>query len=336
MARSALAAAALVAALALSAAPAQATFPGENGPIVYSFNDDTQPGFSAHELRARRPGARRSTTIHRCVYPHSVQHDPPCHELHQPSWSPDGRLVAATEFGPVETGENRLAIIRADGSDLRTLPPLTSVEERGGGRTQTEMDPSWSPDGSRLVFTGLTGFRDLNNRRSNLDIYVVNVDGTGLRRLTYARASDGAPAWGVGESAGRIAFARNRSRRDDIYTVRPDGTGLRRVVRDGTEPSWSPDGSRLAFARRGRIWVVGADGRGARRIARRPANQPVWSPDGRRIAFISVFTNPEVWRIYTIGIDGRGLRLVTSTTRGLLGAIDWRPLPSGRARRLQW
>jgi Tol biopolymer transport system component len=324
----ALALVALTAALMLGAATARAAFPGENGQIAYTFWGADRPGVSAFELRARRPGARLTTTLFRCVYPYRVQHDPPCHELIQPSWSPDGELIAATELGPVETGERRLVILRADGSLLARLPTLTSVEERGGGHTQTEMDPAWSPDGSRLVFSGLTGFNDLNNRRSNLDIYVVNADGTGLRRLTWSRAGDAQPAWGAGPFAGRIAFTRNRAGREDVFTVHPDGSGLRRVTRGGgAEPSWSPDGSRLVFTRNGRIHVVGADGRGLRRVTRGIASGPVWSPDGRRIAFIRNFTNPEVARIYTVGVDGRGLRMVTSTTRGMpLGPIDWQPL----------
>jgi Tol biopolymer transport system component len=325
------AAAVLAAALLVGAAAAQAAFPGENGRIAYTFWSTSAPGISAYELRARRPGAALTTTLFRCVYPFEVQDDPPCHELLQPAWSPDGELIAATELGPVETGERRLVVLNADGSGLRRLPPLTSVRERRGGRTNTEMDPAWSPDGTRLVFSGMTGFRDLGNRRSNIDIYVVNADGTGLRRLTRARAGDTMPAWGLG---GRIAFARNRDGREDVYTIRPDGTSLRRVTRGGgSEPSWSPEGSRLAFERRGRVYVAGADGRGLRRVTRRVGGQPVWSPDGRRIAFVSNFTNPEVSRIYTIGVDGRGLRMVTSTTRGMpLGPIDWQPVPSGPAR----
>jgi Tol biopolymer transport system component len=327
------AAAALLAALAASSGPAHAAFPGENGQIAYTFWG-TDPGVSAFELRARRPGAELPRTIFRCVYSHEVQHDPPCHELIQPSWSPDGELIAATELGPVDTGERRLAILRRDGSELRLLPPLTSVAERGGGRTQTEIDPAWSPDGSRLVFSGMTGFRDLGNRRSNVDIYIVNTDGTGLRRLTRARAGDAAPAWGT---RGRIAFTRNDDGREDVYTIRPDGTGLRRVTRGGgSEPSWSPDGSKLAFERRGRVYVVRADGRGLRRVTRRVGGQPAWSPDGRRIAFVSTVAKPEVSRIYTIGIDGRDLRMETSTTRGMpLGPIDWQPVRPGRTRRLQ-
>jgi Tol biopolymer transport system component len=311
-------------------AAAQAAFPGDNGALAYTFWDSSLTTVSAFDLRVRHPGAKQPTTIYRCVYGFDVQDDPPCHELRNPSWSPDGELIAATEPGPVESGGERLVILRADGSELRRLPRLTSVAKRGGGRRQTEHDPAWSPDGSRLVFTGLTGFDDLDDKRSNLDIYVVNADGTGLRRLTRARAADGSPAWSAGPGGGRIAFTRNQAGREDVYTMRPDGTDLERVTfRSGFDPSWSPDGSKLAFARRGQIYVVAADGRGLRMLTHRPGNnQPAWSPDGKRIAFVRTIANPEVERIYTVGADGRGLRLVTSTTIGMpLGPIDWQPLP---------
>lgn len=318
-------AAALAATLALGTAAAHAAFPGANGQIAYTFWAGGE-NFSGFELRTRHPGARQPTTIFRCVYSHDVESNPPCHELVQPSWSPDGQLIAATELGPIETGERRLVILRGDGSLVRRLPPLTSVGERDGGRTHTEIDPAWSPDGSRLVFSGQTGFNDLNGRRSNYDIYVVNVDGTGLRRLTYSRAGDWSPAWSAGPAGGRIAF----TRREDVYTMRPDGTELERVTfRGGADPTWSPDGDRLAFERRGHVHVADADGGDRRRVTRRVGSgQPAWAPDGRRIAFVYSSANPDVQRIYTVGVDGRALRLLTSTTTGMpLGPIDWQPLP---------
>jgi TolB protein len=66
--------------------------------------------------------------------------------------------------------------------------------------------------------------------------------------------------------------------------------GDRRVVQ-GAQPSWSPDGRRIAYVRNGEVRVVDATGRNARRLTRNepglhwPANTPAWSPDGKRIAF---------------------------------------------------
>jgi hypothetical protein len=62
------------------AGAAQATFPGSNGAIAYTFWGTTEPEVSAFVLRVRAPGAQ-PTAIYRCVYSYDLQHDPPCHEL---------------------------------------------------------------------------------------------------------------------------------------------------------------------------------------------------------------------------------------------------------------
>jgi TolB protein len=74
----------------------------------------------------------------------------------------------------------------------------------------------------------------------------------------------------------------------DLYTINVDGTGLQRVA-DGMDPSWSPDGSEISFARwrepRG-VWVMGADGSGERRVfAWDETRWTSWSPDGTRVLF---------------------------------------------------
>jgi hypothetical protein len=98
-----------------------------------------------------------------------------------------------------------------------------------------------------------------------------------------------------------------------IHVIGADGRGDRVLLRDASQPAWSPGGNALAFRRGGAIWVAAASGARARRIA--PAgSSPTWSGDGRRIAFIAG--------------DGYALRSVpaaggTPRTIGRTGAPPW-------------
>ena len=88
--------------------------------------------------------------------------------------------------------------------------------------------------------------------------------------------------------SGHIVFSSG----SDIWSIDPDGTGLTRLTRPpgpNFDPTWSPDGSRIAFRseRSGEpeIWLMNADGSGQHRLG--PGLSPAWSPDGSRIAFAS-------------------------------------------------
>jgi Tol biopolymer transport system component len=106
-----------------------------------------------------------------------------------------------------------------------------------------------------------------------------------------------------------------------VWSVRPNGTGLRRLTAvEGGEPSWSPNGRRIALSwGDAGIAVMNPDGSGLRHIRRREGMTPMWSPDGERIAF----TTPR--GVWTIGADGRGLRRVASLRYGIDPARehDW-------------
>jgi Tol biopolymer transport system component len=98
---------------------------------------------------------------------------------------------------------------------------------------------------------------------------------------------------------------------EDIHVVNLDAGQIRRLTtadaRD-THPTWSPDGTRIAFMsdRDGdwEIYVMNADGTGQRRITNHPANDllPRWSPSGEAIGFVSHGDGNS--GIYTIGVDG--------------------------------
>ena len=124
---------------------------------------------------------------------------------------------------------------------------------------------------------------------------------------------------------GRIVFASTRypATNQELYSVNPDGTGLARLTWSGTgeqHPSWSPDGSRIAFEssadRGGSIHVINADGSNDRRVSPDTYNsidtEPTWSPDGSQIAFASTRPLNDSWHIWVMNADGSGLRQLTS------------------------
>src|SRR5215210_1244136 len=113
----------------------------------------------------------------------------------------------------------------------------------------------------------------------------------------------------------------------DIYVVSENGSGLRDVTPtptlDESDPSWSPDGRRIAFAVAEAggaftsIFVMNSDGSGRKRLVRGGVWQrsAAWSPDGRRIAFSQctdlVEGDCSHSRIVVVGVNGRGLRAVS-------------------------
>jgi dipeptidyl aminopeptidase/acylaminoacyl peptidase len=117
---------------------------------------------------------------------------------------------------------------------------------------------------------------------------------------------------------GRIAFHRHVdgdiNGHPEIFVVDADGSDERNVTqgRGGFDPTWSPDGRRLAFARDGRVWVVNGDRSGERALTPDPlgASFPVWSPDGRRIAFQTWPGHGDKGRLAVVNTNRPGLRMV--------------------------
>jgi Tol biopolymer transport system component len=177
----------------------------------------------------------------------------------------------------------------------------------------------------------------------NGHLYVMNHDGSGLRQLTNDPGQDHEPAWSP--DGNRIAFTRYRGDRGymmwgeaAIYVVNTDGSGLLRLtaVRDSiyeADPTWSPDGSRIAFfshrdADQGltmEIEVMNADGTNPVRLTNRKTltHHPSWSPDGARIAFQSWNAAVSDWSIYLMQTDGANPVAIVSGEGGYSPA--WSP-----------
>ena len=87
-------------------------------------------------------------------------------------------------------------------------------------------DPTWSPDGKRIAFS--------SNRDGNLEIYVMNADGSQQTRLTNNSSFDDYPAWSP--DGKRIAFTSYRDRKYEIYVMNADGSGMRQLTEQPLAP----------------------------------------------------------------------------------------------------
>jgi TolB protein len=146
------------------------------------------------------------------------------------AWRPDGTRIAFARF---TDGQYALYLMSASGSGLTRLTPTTGIISAEA--------PSWSPDGSALAFT-------CQIVSGNLDLCVINADGTGLTRITTDTARDARPAWSPDGT--RIAFSTTIfSGTHELALIAPDGSGLTRVSPEtgALQPAWSPDGARIGF-----------------------------------------------------------------------------------------
>ena len=148
-----------------------------------------------------------------------------------------------------------------------------------------------------------------SQRDGNLEIYVMDGDGTNQRRVTVNPARDESPAWSP--DGAKIAFESNRNNENkdhsQIWVIDADGKNPIRLT-DGLVdccPDWSPDGTKIVYdALPAGITVMDADGKNKRRLKNEGGAHPSWSPDGKRIVY--TFN-----QIYVMDADGRNSKKLT-------------------------
>lgn len=216
--------------------------------------------------------------------------------------------------------------------------------------------PAWSPDGSLLAFSGMSGGLPRLLSPDSRRIYVVAADGSGLHAIPGTRRGFGPVFAPDGESiafaktvnhrlAPHGAFGAGRWKATSTWSVRLDGSGLKRLtpLSNGVEDlpsSFSPDGSLLAlthrdvFHDRADALALRLHGGGTRLLARSAA-WPRYSPDGARIAFLGIRRIGDTSccelgdgfsvDLYAMNADGSSRRQLTDTPAKAEQPASWDP-----------
>ena len=251
-----------------------------------------------------------------------------------------GSLLAATVLALLGTGSTagnvhsgRIAYAHvSDGKNLQIYTMTATGAHRHAltaGHRYSSYDPVYSPRGKRIAF--------VRTHKTSDEIWIMNADGTHKRALARALSGgrDTNPAYPpkgrliAWSPNGRwIAFAVGGA--EGIRLVRADGTGGPVQLTSDEEdwnPTWSPDGTEIAFERynagwdeSGQIMVVPARGGTPTNLSSNPGvysdSEPAWSPDGTKILFVSDRPNSDKAQpldLWVMHADGSDVQRVTNT-----------------------
>ena len=210
-----------------------------------------------------------------------------------PTFSGDAPPLGKIVFTCYVKQIDQICIMNADGSGRKQLTYFEA----------TAFYPSLSQNSETVYF--------VSKKSGGFEIYSIHMNGKDLQRLTKNLGSLYAPE--LSPDGERIVFTNHGN---GLWVMKPDGDKPHPITfRDDIDPTWSPDGSMIAFAssRSGgrQLYVVDADGSNVRQVTdlNNMGGRSTWSPDGTKLAF---YRGPAGDHdIFVINVDGTGLERLT-------------------------
>jgi Tol biopolymer transport system component len=209
---------------------------------------------------------------------------------YNPDWSPDGSKIAFND-GDIFT-------IAPNGDSLRRVTDLGST-----------FFPTWSPDGKKIAFD--TPYQDPKGANA---IWILDLENMTIKDISIHSTGEWRdPRWSP--NGGKLVHYRYIGiGTSEIFVMDTSGNnGVRLTYNDNEDRDaiYSPDGLTIAWTGNHGIWLMNSDGSNQRIFLGDNASSPSWSPDSKKITFQKQNTEKNKLVIWTINIDGSGLKQIT-------------------------
>lgn len=233
-----------------------------------------------------------------------------------PRWAPDASRIAFTCYA--QPGSSSVLTAQICVYSLLTSRLVSFPRFKG-----TNSSPSWSPDGSQIMF--------MSSMLGNPELFISDASGTRPKRLTFSNGANTSPSWNP-KTGQQVAFVSDRGGIPQLYTMNSDGSSQSKVNLPDMgyviDPAWSPNGQLLAFSWRRPngnydIYVMEIVSHQLVELTRDAGRneRPSWAPDGRHLVFESTRTGTrQIWSMIADGTEARQL-----TKQGQNESPNWSP-----------
>jgi Tol biopolymer transport system component len=247
-----------------------------------------------------------------------------------PNWSPDGKKITFHKVTKINLTKTKSELFMMDENGKNIQMISTAPISPGNLNVENllyDWEPSWSPDGTEIVFS--SNRSTLTSDPNNYQLFIMDLSTLKIRQVTHLFGSCETPAWSPDGT--EIAFMSNQTGSYNIWIIRPDGTNLRRVTNGPSAdrfPRWLPDGSRIIFHsdrdQNFELYTVSPDSTNLTQLTNDPAIDAAaqYSPDGKWIVFQS--DRDGIESLYIMTSKGLQIKKISNSNNVNVNA-SWQP-----------